>query len=266
MKGGATFVVVDPTAAVKRPLFDHQRLAAALSSAAHASYTATTLPFTTLSYKKDPEAMEFGVPRWRCTLDDYVCTHVAGSQSDDAGARGGRQGRGALPLASVTSPDGRLEAHIDKFNIAVGRVGESASAVAVTTDGREQDAYTMASLAWSPDSHKLAVYRRTPGYQRTLTLVQSSPPDQLQPKVITRNYRKPGDDVDYDQPVLVDVAARRGVAIDTALFPNAVRDLAAGVARGRPRVHVRVQPARTSGVSRHRGRSRATGAAARAHR
>ena len=194
VKGGAAFVVVDPAAAAKRPLFDHQRLAAALSSAAHASYTATTLPFATLTYKKDPEAIEFGTPRWRCTLTDYVCTHVAGSDGDDAAARGGRQGRGGRPPTSVTSPDGRLEAHIEKFNVVVGPVGETASAAAVTTDGREQEAYTMASLAWSPDSRKLAVYRRTPGYQRTLTLVQSSPSDQLQPKVITRNYRKPGDD------------------------------------------------------------------------
>jgi dipeptidyl aminopeptidase/acylaminoacyl peptidase len=221
VKGGAAFVVVDPAAAVKRPLFDHQRLAAALSSAAHASYTATTLPFPTLTYKKDPEAIEFGAPRWRCTLADYVCTHAAASEGDEGGARGGRQGRGGPPPASVTSPDGRLEAHIEKFNVAVGRVGEPASAAAVTSDGREQAAYTMASLAWSPDSRRLAVYRRTPGYQRTLTLVQSSPPDQLQPKVVTRNYRKPGDEVDHDQPVLVDVAARHAVAIDPALFPTA---------------------------------------------
>ncbi len=202
VKGGAAFVVVDPATAARRPLFDHQRLAAALSSAAHASYTATTLPFVTLTYRKDPEVIEFGAPRWRCTLADYVCTHVAGLESDDAAARGGRQGRGTPPRTSVTSPDGRLEAHVTHFNVAVGRVGEPASAAAVTSDGREQDAYTMASLAWSPDSRKLAVYRRTPGYQRTLTLVESSPPDQLQPKVITRNYRKPGDEVDHDQPVL----------------------------------------------------------------
>src|SRR5262249_31763360 len=156
VKGGAAFVVVDPARAVKAPLFDHQRLAAALSSAAHASYTATTLPFATLTYRQEPEAIEFGSPRWRCTLADHLCARAAGAANDDAAGRGGRQGRGGPPPTSVTSPDGRLEAHVDKYNVVVGRVGEAASGTAVTSDGREQDAYTMASLAWSPDSRKLA--------------------------------------------------------------------------------------------------------------
>ena len=49
VRGGAEFVIVDPATARKQPLFDHARLATALSSAAHAAYTATTLPFTTLT-------------------------------------------------------------------------------------------------------------------------------------------------------------------------------------------------------------------------
>jgi len=97
----------------------------------------------------------------------------------------------------------------------------ASSSVRLTTDGTAANAYTIVSLAWSPDSKKIAVYRRVPGYQRTLTLVQSSPPDQLQPKVITRNYRKPGDAVDHDQPVLIDVATRRANIVDAALFPIA---------------------------------------------
>jgi dipeptidyl aminopeptidase/acylaminoacyl peptidase len=50
--------------------------------------------------------------------------------------------------------------------------------------------------------------------------VQSSPTDQLQPKLDSRYYQKPGDVVDLDQPVLVDVAAGRAVLIDNTLFPN----------------------------------------------
>src|SRR6516165_7023122 len=38
VRGGAQFVVVDAATARKQPLFDHARLAAALSSAAHAAY------------------------------------------------------------------------------------------------------------------------------------------------------------------------------------------------------------------------------------
>jgi dipeptidyl aminopeptidase/acylaminoacyl peptidase len=225
VQGGAEFVIVDPATTTKRPLFDHARLAAALSAAEHASYTAATLPFTTLTLTDSPQAIEFGSPRWRCTLTDYACVRVA--DAVDPNARRGGQGRGGAVAGNAdeqvrTSPDGKTDAAIDRFNVVVRPAGASASsAIRLTTDGVEGDAYTLASLAWSPDSKKLAVYRRAPGYQRILTLVQSSPADQLQPKVITRNYRKPGDDVDHDRPVLIDVAGRHASVVDTALFPTA---------------------------------------------
>ena len=76
VRGGAEFVIVDPATTKKQPLFDHARLAAALSSAAHAAYTATTLPFTTLTLTENPNAIEFGSPRWRCTLADYACARI----------------------------------------------------------------------------------------------------------------------------------------------------------------------------------------------
>ena len=120
------------------------------------------------------------------------------------------------------SPDARNDATIEHFNVVVHAAGAPPSgAVQLTNDGTEGNGYSIASLTWSPDSKKIAVYRRVPGFQRTLTLVQSSPADQLQPKVITRNYRKPGDDVDHDQPVLIDVTSRQATIVAPALFPTA---------------------------------------------
>ena len=227
VKGGAEFVVVDPATASKQPLFDHVRLASALSAIAHVAYTATTLPFTTLTLTENPRAIEFGSPRWRCTLDDYVCVRVTdAADASDANNRRG-QGRGGAavnaPVDPVRrSPDGLTEATVEQFNVVVRPAGAPASqGVQVTHDGADGSAYAIASLVWSPDSRKIAVYRRTPGFQRTLTIVESSPADQLQPRVITRNYRKPGDAVDRDQPVMIDVAARRAVPVDNTLFPTA---------------------------------------------
>jgi dipeptidyl aminopeptidase/acylaminoacyl peptidase len=226
VRGGAEFVVVDQATGAKRPLFDHGRLAAALSAAAGKSYTATTLPFTTLTFRESPDTLESA--GWRCTLSDYVCARVANSAAagDAAGRRGGA-GRGGFAQSAAgdpvrTSPDRRTDATIEHFNVVVRPAGEPGSAaVRLTDDGTEANAYTLASLAWSPDSKKLAVYRRVPGFQRTLTLVQSSPADQLQPKVITRSSRTPGDDVDIDRPVLIDIASRRAAVIDPTLFPSA---------------------------------------------
>ena len=47
--GGDSFVLVDPAVPVKRPAFDHARLATAISVAGR-SYSATRLPFTTFTF------------------------------------------------------------------------------------------------------------------------------------------------------------------------------------------------------------------------
>ena len=48
VKGGGEFVVMDAESLEKKPAFDHQKLAAALSAASGESLTAITLPFTAI--------------------------------------------------------------------------------------------------------------------------------------------------------------------------------------------------------------------------
>ena len=90
-------------------------------------------------------------------------------------------------------------------------------------DGSEGDSYQLGSIQWSPDSKKLVAYRRRPGYQRTVYFVLSAPEDQLQPRLDSMFYRKPGDVLDLDRPVLFDVERGTDITIDDGLFPNAYR-------------------------------------------
>jgi len=90
----------------------------------------------------------------------------------------------------------------------------------LSTDGSEGNAYRFQNLVWSPDSKKIAVFRRRPGYDRQIHFVDSSPDDQVQPKHTTMFYRKPGDVVDFDHPVVFDVASKKQLAADIALMPN----------------------------------------------
>ncbi len=243
VKGGNSFVLVDPATSTKAPAFDHAKLAAAISTAAGGNYTALALPFATFTYGSDLQSIEFALmpgggrggagraagagrggapgqpepPRYRCTLTDYKCERLAptsGPAGAGQGRAGGGQGRGgggraggAAGLAAETpvrvSPDGRTEAFIENYNVylrAVGNGGRPAPATALSYDGSEANSYTFHSIQWSPDSKKIAAYRRRPGYQRMVNYVQSSPPDQLQPKSSSRFYQKPGDVVDLDQP------------------------------------------------------------------
>ena len=90
----------------------------------------------------------------------------------------------------------------------------------LSTDGSEGNAYEFASIAWSPDSKKIAANRVRPGYRREVHYVESSPADQLQPKHTVNVYAKPGDALPLPQPVVFDVASKKALWLDNALFPN----------------------------------------------
>src|SRR5262245_51469185 len=156
------------------------------------------------------------------------------------GGGGGGFGGGAQGVSSCLSPDGRLEAFIQNFNVAVrpareadgvvqagGRGGRGGGAAAANTytllsfDGSEGDAYQLMSIRWSPDSKKIVAYRRRPGYNRQVHYVLSSPTDQLQPKDTSIFYRKPGDLMDFVEPVVFDVDGKTQTMVENTLFPNA---------------------------------------------
>lgn len=64
-KNGSRFTLVVPMTATKRPLFDHEKLAAALAMTARKPVEASTLPFTTLNFTKDHKAIRFVVDSTR---------------------------------------------------------------------------------------------------------------------------------------------------------------------------------------------------------
>jgi len=55
---------------------------------------------------------------------------------------------------------------------------------------------------------------------RQVHIVQSSPKDQLQPKLLSFNYPKPGDELAKPRPCLFDIEGRRALPVDSALFDN----------------------------------------------
>ena len=91
----------------------------------------------------------------------------------------------------VISPDKKLSAFVKDNNLYVKNIltGEEK---AISADGTTSDYYS-AYPYWSPDSKKLAVMRIHGAETRQLYFIESSPTDQLQPKLQKRDYVKPGD-------------------------------------------------------------------------
>jgi dipeptidyl aminopeptidase/acylaminoacyl peptidase len=224
LANGFEFIMVDADTQQKLPAFDHNRLADSLSRASGRTYSGTRLPFTNFTFNDALSAIEMTIAgaRWTCTLADYVCR--APDVPPPGEIRRGITGpvRGDLSATVPRprmSPDGKWMAFIDNYNVAIRPFGGD-KRMPLSTDGSEGNYYDGASLVWSPDSSKLAVYRIRPGYRRLVHYVASSPEDQLQPEHWAAQYAKPGDQLDLEQPVLFDVRAQKQIPIDSRLFPN----------------------------------------------
>lgn len=118
------------------------------------------------------------------------------------------------------SPDGRWSAELRDNNVWLRRVetaDDEHGEFALTTDGTAEDAYQEPVL-WSPDSSKLLAMQVRAAQQHPVHLIESSPADQLQPKLHTFDYLKPGDTIAHPRPRLFDITARQPIAIADELF------------------------------------------------
>lgn len=229
---GSAFVVVDADTKQKRPAFDHARLASALSRALHRPVDGDSLPFNTFDFVNGERAITLNVrqDRLRCSLDAYTCERTRPGEGEQQRRSGRRYNSGvggslygSLPAEDTTeraSPDGKWIARVRNYNVWV-RAANDTDGSFLSYDGSEGDPYRLRTLAWSPDSRHIAVYRVRPGYPREVHYVRSSPDDQLQPEYITRLYSKPGDVLDRGVPVIFDVTNKRQIAVNDSLFPNA---------------------------------------------
>lgn len=128
--------------------------------------------------------------------------------------------RGGLfrqPRSDLISPDGKRAALIRDYNVWL-REPADAEPAPLTTDGTADDSY--GEMRWSPDSSRLVVIKTKAAQEHKVTIVESSPPDQVQPKLRVFDYLKPGDRIAHPRPHLFDVAARREIPVADDLFPN----------------------------------------------
>lgn len=229
---GHEFVAVDPARGSRAPLFDHYRLAAALSMANDTAFTPEKLPFDDFEFVDDDEsriAFDHAKQRFECNLTAYTC--MVGD---------------TLPSETpfVESPDGQWEAFVMEHNLFV-RSTTTGDTVQITTDGEEFNGYGLTAprpndirnkrtrrpqVVWSPDSNKLLVSRtdqRNVDHHHYVSYTQQRSRHYSQP------YAIPGDTiVPHPRFHILDLEpARRAVTIsdsdgfDGALVTNVPVDL-----------------------------------------
>ena len=224
VSGGFEFVSRRLGSGSAEPLFDHVRLAEALSPLLGRPVEAYRLPFSEVELDKAGTGLRAWVDgSWvRCELGSaYRC-----ARGSDSGPSQRPRGWGVVRDLSVAaddtpqrSPDGLREAFVSNGSVMLRSVADGSTQV-LARDGTEADFYDPESITWSPDSSRFMVLRVKPGYARQVTRVETSPRDQVQPRVQTQLYPKPGDPVDIDRPVIFEVSGNRRIEVPTTLFDN----------------------------------------------
>jgi len=87
----------------------------------------------------------------------------------------------------------------------------------LTEDGTSEDAYRD-RVHLSPDGARVLAFQVERGERHEVHMVESRPEDQVQPKLQTIQYRKPGDRIDRSRPRLFDLGEMRRIEVDGAPF------------------------------------------------
>ncbi|MDE2126071.1 MAG: DPP IV N-terminal domain-containing protein [Armatimonadetes bacterium] len=120
--------------------------------------------------------------------------------------------------AGYASPDGKWRALVKDHNLWLTDAGSGAQSQ-LSADGSAANAYTE-PVVWSPDSRSIALYQTEPEQEHLVSFVQSSPTDQLQPKLHQNQYLKPGDRVAHRHPRLYRLDRKAWLPIEESEFPN----------------------------------------------
>lgn len=216
---GNEYVKVDAGKQKRTALFDQQKLSAALESSTGKDIDPMQLPIQRCHVTPGADTLRFVYEgkRW--------CFDIRRNRLMDEGQlpAPGRQRhwmevddeKGGAP---VTSPDGKYVAFIKNDNICVREVA-TGKETQLSQDGTPGNYYS-SYIQWSPDSKLVAAFRIRPAQKRYVYYVESSPADQLQPKLHKQEYAKPGDELAFKVPCIYGVENGKRLIPSTDLFSH----------------------------------------------
>lgn len=228
--GRSEYNLVDPTIPAKHPAFDHMRMAEALTLTLGRKIDSTRLPIDTLTYSAglDAVTIQVGDKTFNCDLKTYALRPETKSLGPDGSFTDGAvlapqpRPRSAGSVDPDRSPDGKCHVFIRDNNVFIKIINQNineAASTTLTTDGKPDDRYEGQPI-WSPDSTKCVIFKTIPAEEHKVYLVESSPKDQVQPKLHTLDYLKPGDRVAHQRPYLFDITTKHAIPIKDDLFSN----------------------------------------------
>ena len=214
---GRVYVMVDAGRRRRQDLFDHRRLAAELTRATGRDVQPGQLWLERLHTNAGADTLRFHYAGHRWTYDNR-----RNRLTDDGPLPPAPPQRHWMEVdderqaAPVTSPDGKLMAYIRENNVWVSRT-DGSQPRQLSHDGTPGNYYS-AYISWSPDSRMVASCRIRPAQKRYVYYVESSPRDQLQPRLHKQEYAKPGDELRFKVPCIFQADGSRAIIPSTELF------------------------------------------------
>lgn len=216
---GNEYLLVDADRQTRRPLFVRDSLAVQLQQSLGRRVDARNLPL-------DKGNLEASLDVFRFVCDGYNWRYeiAANRLTREGKVPPRRKGRHWMETddekgwGPVTSPDGKYEAYIKNDNIFV-RDKASGRERQLSQDGTLSNYYS-SYIQWSPDSRKVLSCRIRPVQKRYVYYVESSPRDQLQPKLHQQEYAKPGDELPFKVPCIFHVETGQRCIPETSLFAH----------------------------------------------
>jgi len=220
--GQREFIIVDAEAGTREPAFDHARLADVLSKTLGKEVHSNQLPFDKIEFLTDDNAVSFKIEGnlWRCNIETYSLTQTeeAKEEQSEEDEKEEEKKEEIDGEEREESPDGQWLAFFKNHNLCV-RHQQTDEEFALSADGTEDNSYS-GKIFWSPDSRKVVALRTKQGDDRKVYLIESSPEDQIQPKLHSFDYPKPGDQIPQPKPQLFDVVEQKQTPVTDELFPN----------------------------------------------
>ena len=221
--GKREFVLVDVRRRKRRAAFDHKDLAEALTKATGKAFDSEKLPLEGLRFSADRKHCWFRAAGkgWLCERDDSKLQEAEEPKNFDAGSD--RQPAdwkrpGFESPRNRRSPDGVWEVFVKEHDLHL-RNRRTGSELRLSGGGDQERSWSD-NVFWSPDSKRLVAYRTRRGAKHTVHMVESSPQKQLQPKLHSHQYLKPGDKIPLTRPHLYDVSSGREIPVSNKLFSN----------------------------------------------
>lgn len=216
---GNEYLLVDADRQTRRPLFVRDSLAMQLQRSLGRNVDARNLPL-------DKGNLEASLDVFRFVCDGYNWRYEIAANCLTREGKVPPRGKGRHWMETddekgwgpVTSPDGKYEAYIKNDNIFV-RDKASGRERQLSQDGTLSNYYS-SYIQWSPDSRKVLSCRIRPVQKRYVYYVESSPRDQLQPKLHQQEYAKPGDELPFKVPCIFHVKTGQRCIPETSLFAH----------------------------------------------